>query len=91
MEIINQNLLEFIEKSPSMFHCVNSLEDMLVENGFTKLYENEKWNLENGKKYFVTRNQNLVSLGLNMCGNTTWHMCGNTMCYYSVFLANNIS
>ena len=57
---ITQNLLTFIEKSPSCFHAVKNISDELRENGFTALSEGEKWNLQPGGKYFTTRNSSSI-------------------------------
>ncbi len=59
MENIN-NLLSFIEKSPSPFHCVDTINTMLEGAGFTRLYEQDDWNLEKGKGYYVCRNMSSV-------------------------------
>ncbi len=50
------NLLEFLNASPSMYHAINNLKQLLDENGFTELKENNHWNLEFSKKYYVIRN-----------------------------------
>ena len=49
-------VLSFIEKSPSCFHVIHNLADMLLEAGYTALREEERWNLTACGKYFVTRN-----------------------------------
>ena len=59
-ENLAENLLEFIKKSPSCFHAVKNISEILRKNGFSELLESEKWNLERGKKYFVTRNLSSV-------------------------------
>ena len=59
-ENLAENLLEFIKKSPSCFHAVKNISEILRKNGFSELLESEKWNLEKGKKYFVTRNLSSV-------------------------------
>ena len=51
-----ENLINFIEKSPTAFHAVDEITKILEENGFVKLSEGEKWNLTVGGKYCVTRN-----------------------------------
>lgn len=53
-EIIN-DLIEFIDKSPVNYFAVKNSIDILEKNGFKKLEENEKWKLEKGGKYFVSR------------------------------------
>lgn len=50
------SLLDFIQNSPSCFHAVENIKNILLEKGFCQLFENEKWQLKKGGKYFVTRN-----------------------------------
>ena len=57
---INRELLEFIESCPSSFHTVSTISKTLTESGFTRLLEGEKWSLQKGGKYFVTRNNSSV-------------------------------
>ncbi|MFT7687197.1 MAG: aspartyl aminopeptidase [Candidatus Azotimanducaceae bacterium] len=51
----NQQLLDFIESSPSPFHAVTSMSSRLIEAGFSQIFEEATWSLSPGK-YFVTRN-----------------------------------
>ena len=55
-----QNLLDFIQKSPSCFHAVQNIADTLISKGFTELKEEDCWKLEKGKSYFVTRNSSSI-------------------------------
>lgn len=55
-----EELLDFIEKSPSCFHAIENMKEMLSEEGFQELKEEEKWEIEKGGKYFVTRNASSV-------------------------------
>ena len=50
------NLIDFIHSSPSPFHVVKNVEDLLTSKGFRKLKLTERWNLTKGSKYFITRN-----------------------------------
>ncbi len=59
MENIN-NLIKFIEKSPSSFHAVDTAAAMLENAGLTRLYEEDDWQLEKGKGYFVCRNMSSI-------------------------------
>lgn len=54
MQLENQ-LLNFINKSPSPYHAVAEVKATLAENGYTELFENEVWSLAEGGKYFVIR------------------------------------
>ena len=55
-----ENLFSFIKKSPSPFHAVSEITNILKEKGFTPLSEGEKWSLKKSGKYFVTRNSSSV-------------------------------
>lgn len=54
--MINTELMEFIEKSPTAFHAVKTMADILRSHAFTELKENEHWKLKCAGRYFVTRN-----------------------------------
>lgn len=56
----NNELFEFIEKSPCSFFTVTNITDTLKGQGFTELKECEEWKIVNGGKYFVTRNLSSV-------------------------------
>ena len=53
---ISKELIHFIESSPSCFHAVNFMEDLLLKEQFIQLRENEKWRIQRGGRYFVVRN-----------------------------------
>lgn len=55
-----QNMLQFIEQSPTSFHAVANVAANLQKHGFTQLQESESWRLEAGGKYYVTRNDSSV-------------------------------
>ena len=55
-----KELLEFIEKSPSCFHAVKTMKDMLNAEGFEEIKEADKWELSKGGKYYVTRNDSSI-------------------------------
>ncbi|MBQ8508847.1 MAG: M18 family aminopeptidase [Clostridia bacterium] len=51
-----QNLLAFIQKSPSTFHAVANMAAALEKSGGVRLDESRAWTLTPGKNHFVTRN-----------------------------------
>ena len=51
-----QHFKEFLQKSPTPFHATKSVEQRLLNEGFIKLLENDSWNLEAGRAYYVIRN-----------------------------------
>ncbi|NOR55613.1 MAG: M18 family aminopeptidase [Sulfurovum sp.] len=59
-EDFNEGLLGFLDASPTPFHATQNMSLMLENAGFERLNEAEKWQLEKGKKYFVTRNDSSV-------------------------------
>jgi aspartyl aminopeptidase len=50
-----QDLLHFIDASPSPWHAVSSIEQRLLAQGFTRLQEAERWKLAAGGNYYVVR------------------------------------
>jgi aspartyl aminopeptidase len=45
----------FLDQSPTAWHAVEQLGNRLALCDFSPLTENEKWKLEPGKKYFISR------------------------------------
>ena len=57
---MNAKLFDFIKKSPTAYHACKTAADILTDNGYTELFEGEKWTLEANKGYFVKRNGSSV-------------------------------
>ncbi len=55
-----QQLLDFIDASPSPWHVVESIETQLAEFQFIKLDEVEKWTLQAGGRYYVIRDDSSI-------------------------------
>jgi len=81
-------LLEFIKKSPTPFHAVQTMVDVLENAGFQRLHETEQWSVKqqpSSGRYFVTRNdssiiafqinQSLLEQGMRMVGAHTDSPC----------------
>jgi len=60
MANMTNDLIEFINQSPTPFHAVESCAKILEQNGFVPLGEQEEWSLQAGKGYYVTRNQSSI-------------------------------
>ena len=61
-EQVTEELISFIQESPTAFHAVYNMEKLLLRYGFTKLSETREWKLEPGNDYFVTRgNSSLIA------------------------------
>lgn len=59
MDPIN-GMMDFIRLSPTAFHAVANLREMLEGQGFSPLNECEPWKLVPGGRYCVTRNQSSI-------------------------------
>ena len=51
-----QDLLTFLDRSPSRYHAVENLRLELEEAGYTRLEEGRAWTLAPGGRYYVVRN-----------------------------------
>ena len=56
----NDGLLGFLDASPTPFHTAQNMSAMFANAGFIRLDETQKWELEAGSKYYVTRNDSSV-------------------------------
>ena len=54
-------LLSFIDSSPTAFHAVSNIADLLDKEGFKKLSESEPWDIKKGGKYYVCRNSTSIA------------------------------
>lgn len=57
-----QNLLDFIDVSPSPWHAVNTIQQKLLDCEFVRLNEQERWNLKQGSRYYVIRDDSSIIL-----------------------------
>ena len=56
MKKFTEGLLNFLNEAKTSYHAVDAIKRELKSRGFTELYENEDWSVENGKGYFTVRN-----------------------------------
>lgn len=56
-----EELLRFIEESPSAFHAAANLAAMAREKGYVELQEAEDWQIVSGGCYFVMRNDSAIA------------------------------
>ena len=56
----SKKLIDFLDNNPSAFHAVAGLAQMYENAGFTRLNENEKYDISLGGSYFVTRNNSSI-------------------------------
>ena len=53
-------LMDFLDASHSVYHAVSYISRILDEAGYTRLPEGDDWTLEDGGKYYITRNMSTV-------------------------------
>lgn len=57
---LTQDLMNFIDASPSMFHTTLSCKNILDAQGFNYLDPKSPWHLEQGGKYYTTTNDSAI-------------------------------
>jgi aspartyl aminopeptidase len=57
-----QEFLTFIKKSPTAFHAVLSIKEVLIKKGYEELKENKPWSLKSGGKYFIIKGGSTLAL-----------------------------
>ncbi len=75
----NQGLCEFLDKSPTPFHAVNSMSEQLAQHDFIALNELDTWGSLDAGRYYVTRNDSsIIAFTLPDTGvaETGFHMVG---------------
>ncbi len=51
-----RDLMDFLDASKSVYHAIAYLSRLLDREGYTHLPEGDDWTLEDGGKYYITRN-----------------------------------
>lgn len=59
--MLAQELIDFIYESPTAFHAVETVKNILDRNGFSEIKETEKWNLKAEGKYYVIKNNSAIA------------------------------
>lgn len=59
-ETIIKNFIQFLNESPTPYHAVESISQILKQNNFKKLDEKEDWGILKPGNYFFTRNQTTI-------------------------------
>ena len=73
-----EGLLKFIQASPTPFHAVAEMKQILDAEGFIQLKESEVWSTVNTGRYYVTRNDaSIIAFSLaNKLAENGFHMVG---------------
>ncbi len=54
------DLIDFIDASPSPFHVVRNIKAALLRRGYKELHPEEQWDLRRAAKYFVSKNDSAI-------------------------------
>ncbi|MGR9093143.1 MAG: M18 family aminopeptidase [Gammaproteobacteria bacterium] len=81
----NEDLLDYLDNSPTPFHATRNLAGALEQAGFTRLDEAAAWSVEAAGRYFITRGDSaliaftlagdLAGTGIRMIGSHTDSPC----------------
>lgn len=56
----NQSLLGFLQASPTPFHATQNMARTLLSAGYTELFEDQAWQLQEQAGYFLRRNDSSI-------------------------------
>ena len=60
----NDELFNFINNSSCSFTTIKTIKDKLNKNGYKELYENEKWNIKDGKYYVIRNDASIIAFNI---------------------------
>ena len=55
-----QPFFDYLAASPTAFHAVENFREMLEKAGYRELKEKDPWIVDEGGKYYVTRNGSAI-------------------------------
>ncbi|WP_125154036.1 M18 family aminopeptidase [Clostridium rectalis] len=58
---LSEELIDFIYESPTAFHAVKSIENILKKYNFIELKESDKWALSKNARYYVKKNNSAIT------------------------------
>ena len=58
---LSEQLLAFLDASPTCYHAVDALKEELLSNGYRQLWESRPWRLAEGGRYFVVRGESTLA------------------------------
>ncbi len=68
-----EKLFNFIKGSPTAYHAIATVKRELSIEGYTELSMSDEWKLEDGKGYYVTRNESSI-IAFRMNKNSSGYM-----------------
>ena len=72
------DVCSYLEKSYTSFHAVKNAEEILVSNGFKKIYTKDAWTLNKGDKYYITKNDSaLLAFKIGDLSNYAFNIAGS--------------
>lgn len=63
ISLINE-VINFIDESPTMYHAVSNVAQSLMSDGFIELNEADDWKLEHGGNYYVMRMSSIIAFSI---------------------------
>lgn len=68
---------DFLSLSYTSYHSTRNIESILIDNGFKRLYDFDKWNLEKGGKYYILKNESaIIAFNVGDLSNYAFNIAG---------------
>ncbi len=63
-ENFKNELVDFINKGTCSYTCIKNIEEILKSNGYTRLYEIDKWKIDNNKYYIIRNDASIIAIDI---------------------------
>jgi len=76
-DLENNTINDFLDKSLTAYHAVKNTKFLLERDGFKELKESDTWNLKQGDKYYISKNNSaLIAFKIGDLSDYSFHIAG---------------
>ena len=65
MNNFNQELIDFLKQGTCIFTCIKIIKEILLNQGYQELVENQDWDLKHDKYFIIRNDASLIAFQLN--------------------------
>ena len=65
MNNFNQELIDFLKQGTCVFTCIKIIKEILLNQGYQELVENQDWDLKHDKYFIIRNDASLIAFQLN--------------------------
>ncbi|HIS87449.1 MAG TPA: M18 family aminopeptidase [Candidatus Caccenecus avistercoris] len=65
MNNFNQELIDFLKQGTCVFTCIKIIKEILLNQGYQELVENQDWDLKQDKYFIIRNDASLIAFQLN--------------------------